>query len=42
MCSGDPRLPLGRHPLAGGGMSLSTQLPVGFYIYQLIFVEIIF
>ena len=40
MCSGAPRLPIGRHPLAGGGMSLSTQLPVGFYI-SLIFVEIV-
>ena len=22
ICSSDPRLPVGRHPLAGGGMSL--------------------
>ena len=41
MCSGDPRLLFRRHPLAGGGMSLSTQLPVGFYVRILLEVSVV-
>ena len=30
--SGDPRLPFGRHPLAGGGMSLTSMVTDFYYV----------